>query len=173
MIKKDYSFAQADIVESLNGADSLELSSNNPEMLVNFKFSWLTNESGIIPDFDIVNSDLLVCNSCGRKVISSLSAKVSFSEIKIENNPYYLCSYIPVLCNCINVKKSIIKKFSNGDIMEISSPVLLPNDYPNFFCLEDMPTIYFCSQKFKTAVSENNLTGLLFEECPIKSKSWF
>ena len=66
------------------------------------------------------------------------------------------------------MKKSRITRFSNGDIMEISSPVLLPNDYAPLFRVMEMSSSYFCTDIFKNIVEENKLTGLLFEEIRVK-----
>ncbi|MCC8039105.1 MAG: hypothetical protein LIP02_13385 [Bacteroidales bacterium] len=173
LIKKDYSFASADIVESLNGADSLDLSVENLEILPDFRFGWLTNESNLLPDFTILNSDLLVCDARGQAIVARMLPTAIFSEIKIGEVTFYVCSHIPVLTGCLNMKKSNVKRFSNGDIMEVSSPVFLPNEYPNLFTIEEMPSAYFCTEAFKDEVVKERASGLLFEECPVKAKSWF
>ena len=66
-----------------------------------------------------------------------------------------------------------VVKFSNGDIMEITNPAFLPGDYPILFKVEDMSSVFFCSQEFKDFVEINSYTGLRFKECVVKSKSWF
>ncbi len=172
-LSNDYTFAHADIIKSLNDANSLDLSADSLELLKEFVYGWLTNESEIIPDLNILNSDILICNKIAYVFISELNPNLHYVGIKVNGIDYFVCSNIPNLDNCINIKKSKITRFSNGDIMEVTTPVLFPKDYPSIFRVAEMPTTYFCTKEFKNLLSSNNITGLVFEECRIKSKSWF
>lgn len=169
----NYNYAVADVIESLQGADSLELCAERPDLYDSFKYGWLTNESEIIPDFVIIMSKLIGCRADISATIKELIPKQELHPIKIEDKDYLLLSYIPILSARLNLRKSKITRFSNGDIMDITSPVFLPNDYPILFRIEEMPSSYFCTQEFKQMVDSSNYNGLLFEECRIKSKSWF
>jgi len=80
---------------------------------------------------------------------------------------------VEYLDNCLNIKKSKIKRFSNGDVMEVTLPVLLPREYPILFRITEMPSVFFCTNVFKEFIENNSITGVIFEECPVKSKSWF
>lgn len=171
----DYSYALADVVESPNGKNSLGLCAERPELMDKFKYEWFTNESTKIPDFVIIMSTMLGC-----KVEISNEVKNLFSNlvlnpipIKIGTEDYALFSNIPILSDHLNLKKSKITRFSNGDIMEILTPVFLPGTYPILFKVEEMPSTYFCTQELKDLIDGHSYTGLLFEVCKIKSKSWF
>lgn len=169
----DYSYALADIVESLNGADSLELCAERPDMIGKFKYGWLTNESTLIPDLVIIISNMLGCKVEISKEVSNLFPSLALNPIKIGTDDYVLFSNIPILSDHLNLKKSKITRFSNGDIMEIPAPVFLPSNYPILFKIEEMPSTYFCTQEFKDLIDGHSYTGLLFEVRKIKSKSWF
>ena len=169
----DYTFALADIRASVDGADSMEFSQERPELIDKFKYDWVTTDSELIPDFVVIMSELLGCKTRLKSKVEELSLSFKFHDLKVGNMDYAAFINIPTLQNCINLKKSKVVKFSNGDIMEISNPVFLPGNYPILFKVKDMPSAFFCNQEFKDYVKANSYTGLRFKECVIKSKSWF
>lgn len=169
----DYSYALADIVESLDGADSLELCTERPDMISKFKYGWLTNESTLIPDFVVIMSNMLGCKAQISENIKALVPSIHKNPMKVGKDDYVLFSNVPILSNALNLKKSKITRFSNGDIMEIPTPVFLPGNYPILFKVEEMPSTYFCTQELKDLIDGHSYTGLLFEVRKIKSKSWF
>ena len=168
----DYSFSLADVIETFDNADSLELCSEKPEMIKNFKYGWIMNESKIIPDFVLIMSSLLGCKYGFLKNIRKIIPSINFIPVKIDRDDYALFSNLPILENCVNIKKSKVSRFSNGDIMEISNPVFLPNDYPALFKVEEISSSYYCTEDFKNIITDNQYTGLMFNECNIKSKWW-
>ena len=118
-------------------------------------------------------SELLGCQTGLKSKVEEPSQSFTFHDLKVGNMDYAAFINIQTLQNCINLKKSKVVKFSNGDIMEISNPVFLPGNYPILFKVKDMPSAFFCNQEFKDYVKANSYTGLRFKECVIKSKSWF
>lgn len=172
-ISFDYKYAFADIVESKNGADSLELSIDNLDMLSDFRYDWLTTESDKIPNFVIIISELFGCSEEISHLITKLCPNIILHPIVIGRKVFCINSNIPVYKDRLNLKKSKVTRFSNGDIMEVSKPVLLPGEYCPLFRLEEIQSSYFCTDDFTKMVESNNLLGLKFEECQIKSKSWF
>ncbi len=171
-IKFNYDFALADIVESQNGVDSLELTPDKPELLKKFRFDWLTDESEMIPDVAIIMMRVIGGNEKASRLVKSVVPDIVLNPITIGNLSYVIFSNIPTRKNCLNMRKSKIKRYSTGDIMEISSPVFLPAEYPHIFMVEEMRFDYFCSSQFKEII-EGNCTGLLFEECAINAKTLF
>lgn len=171
----DYSYALADVVESPNGANSLELCAERPELMAKLRYGWLTNESTKIPDFVIIMSTMLGCKVEIFKDIKNLFSNlvINLIPIKVGTDDYVLFSNIPILSDHLNLKKSKITRFSNGDIMEIPTPVFLPGNYPSLFKVKEMPSTYFCTQELKDLIDGHSYTGLLFEVRKIKSKSWF
>ena len=169
----DYSYALADVVESLNGADSLELCAERPELMDRFRYGWITNESTKIPDFVIVMSNMLGCRAEISKDVKNLFSSLVLNPITVGTDNYVLFSDIVPLSDCLNLKKSKITRFSNGDIMDVPIPVFLPGSYPILFKVKEMPSTYFCTQEFKDLIDAHSYTGLIFEERKIKSKSWF
>lgn len=171
----DYSYALADVVESPNGENSLGLCAEIPELMDKFRYGWLTNESTKIPDFVIIISTMLGCKVEISKEVKNLFSNLVLNPIpiKIGTEDYVLFSNIPILSDHLNLKKSKITRFSNGDIMEIPTPVFLPGNYPILFKVEEMPSTYFCTQELKDLIDGYSYTGLLFEVRKIKSKSWF
>lgn len=167
----DYSYALADVVESLNGSDSLELCTEKPELMDKFRYGWITNESTNIPDFVIMM--FLGCKTEISKDVKNLFPDLAIKHIKICADNYVLFSNIVIMSDCLNLKKSKITRFSNGDIMDVITPVFLPAKYPFIFKIKEMPSIYFCTQEFKYFIDIHLYTGLVFKECKIKSKSWF
>lgn len=169
----DYNYALADIVESLNGADSLKLCAERPEMIRSFKYGWLTNESTKIPDFIVIMSNMLGCKAEISKEIKNLFPDLVLNPMEVSANSYVLFSAIAFLSDCLNLKKSKITRFSNGDIIEVQTPVFLPGSYPFLFKVKEMPSTYFCTQEFKDLIDAHSYTGLVFEKRKIKSISWF
>lgn len=169
----DYSYALADVVESLDGADSLELCTERPELMDKFRYGWLTNESTKIPDFVIIMSNMLGCRTEISNEVKNLFSHLSLNPITVGIDNYVLFSEITTLSDCLNLKKSKITRFSNGDIMDVSTPVFLPSIYPILFKVKEMPSTYFCTQEFKNLIDAHLYTGLIFEGRKIKSKSWF
>ena len=169
----DYKYALADIVETQNGANSLELSSDTPELFTTFRYDWLNSESSIIPDFVIIISELIGCSAKVSMPLQRICPQICCHPICIGNDNYNIYSNIPKYSNCINWKKSKITRFSNGDVMEITIPVLLPQDYYPLFRISDIQSAFFCNDTFKLMVENNKLTGLKFEEIKVKSNSWF
>ena len=169
----DYSYALADVVESLNGADSLELCAERPELMDKFRYGWLTNESTKIPDFVIIMSNMLGCRAEISKDVKNLFSSLVLNPITVGTDNYVLFSDIVPLSDCLNLKKSKITRFSNDVIMYVPSPFLLPGSYPILFKVKEMPSTYFCTQEFKDLIDAHSYTGLIFEERKIKSKSWF
>lgn len=169
----NYNYALADVLESSNGANSLELCAERPELMDKFRYGWLTNESTLIPDFVIIMSNTLGCKADISKDVKNLFPSLALHPIKVGTDDYVLFSSIPILSNHLNLKKSKITRFSNGDIMEIPTPVFLPGNYPILFKVAEMPSTYFCTQEFKNLIDGRSYTGLLFEVRKVKSKSWF
>lgn len=169
----DCSYALADVVESLDGADSLELCAERPELMDRFRYGWITNESTKIPDFVIVMSNMLGCRAEISKDVKNLFSSLVLNPITVGTDNYVLFSDIVPLSDCLNLKKSKITRFSNGDIMDVPIPVFLPGSYPILFKVKEMPSTYFCTQEFKDLIDAHSYTGLIFEERKIKSKSWF
>ena len=118
-------------------------------------------------------SNMLGCRAEISKDVKNLFPSLALHPIKVGTDDYILFSSIPILSDHLNLKKSKITRFSNGDIMEIPTPVFLPSDYPILFKVEEMPSAYFCTQEFKDLIDGRSYTGLLFEVRKIKSKSWF
>lgn len=169
----DYMFALADIRTVDDGADSMEFSQERTELIDKFKYDWVTTDSEIIPDFVIVMLELLGCKTELKNKVEKISQSFKFHDLKVGDMDYTAIIGIPTIQDCINLKKSKVVKFSNGDIMEVSNPVFLPGDYPLLFKVENMPSAFFCCQKFKDFIETNSYTGLRFKECMVKSKSWF
>lgn len=169
----DYDYALSDIKESFNGADSFQLSADRPDMISSFNYEWVTKESEIIPDIVLIMSELLGCKSNLSDNIKKAIPSLILHPVKIDEMNYVLFSNISTISDCINMKKSKIARYSNGDIMEISCPVFLPKNYPILFKVKDISSPYFCTKEFKSLIERNSYTGLVFEECKVKSNSWF
>ena len=90
----DYDYALADIIESLNGTDSLELSSDNSAMIKDFKYGWITTDSDQIPAFVLINMDLLGCKANISQIVCNLIPELERHPIKIADDDYVLFSNI-------------------------------------------------------------------------------
>lgn len=169
----DYAFALADVIESLDSSDSLELCPERPELIKCFKYGWIMKESTVVPDFVLIMSSLLGCKHRILGDVKNVTYNLNFTPVKISDDEYVVFSNLPILSDCINIKKSKVSRFSNGEIMEISNPVFYPKEYPALFKVKDIPSSYFCNEIFRDVIIDKQYTGLLFKECNIKSKSWF
>ena len=169
----DYAFALADVKASLHGADSMELCSDRPELINEFEYDWVTDESEKVPDFCLVMSELLGCQTSMADSIKKLMESITTVNIKIGSSDYSIFINVPVITCALNLKKSKIVRFSDGEIMSVDEPIFLPNKYPMLFKIEEQSGAYYCTDEFKTYVESNKYTGLLFKECKVKSKLWF
>ena len=172
-ISIDYSYAFADIFESNNGADSLSLTSESSELLKKFRYGWITEDSTVTPDITIIMSELFCVDEKTLTELRSYLLNLTPNTIIIGKDTFYSLSNIPVLKDTLNLKTSRIKYFSTGDIMEVIKPVFNERDYPNLFKSEEVTGSFFCTEDLKNAIVDNNITGIIFEECKVKSKSWF
>ena len=172
-ISFDYAYALADVKSSLHGADSLDLCSENPQLINEFQYDWVTDESERIPDFCIIMAELLGCQKTIADKMTGIQASISTVYIKIGSLDYAIFINVPIVKEALNIRKSKISRFSDGEIMSIDEPVFLPNGYPALFKIEEQSGSYYCTEEFKENVMDNHYTGLLFTECKVKSKSWF
>lgn len=172
-ISFDYAFALADVKESLHGADSIELSSESAQLIKKFRYDWVTDESDTIPDFCVIMSELLGCKTTITDNTKALLSTIKTVNIKIGSLDYAIFIDVPTQKSALNLKKSKISRFSDGEIMSIDEPVFLPNEYPLLFKIEEQSGIYYCTEEFKSYIEGNQFTGLKFMECKVKSKSWF
>ncbi len=169
----NFDYALADIVETYNDADSLALTSETTDLLENFRYGWLTDDSTVIPDIAIIMSELFSVNEKALTELGSYLLDLKSNAISIGKDIYYSLSNIPTLKDSLNLKSSKIKYFSTGDIMEIEKPVFNEGNYPNIFKVEEIFGQFFCTNVLMNAIVTHNLTGVTFEECKVKSKSWF
>lgn len=169
----NFDYALADIVESYNDTNSLDVNSETPELLENFRYDWVTEDSTLIPDIAIIMSELFCIDDKALIVLNPYIDDLVQTSISIGKELFYSISNIPVLKDSLNLKLSKIKYFSTGDIMEVGKPVFNERNYPNLFKTAEIPGSFFCSEDLMKAVIDNNLTGITFEECKVKSKSWF
>lgn len=169
----NYKYAFGDITETYDGTDFISLSSETIDLLNKFRFDWQTNDSSIIPDITIIVSELLCFDEKAIKILLSLLNGVKFNPILIGDKNFNSLSNIHVLKNVLDLKSSKVKYFSTGDIMEITLPIFKKQKYPNLFRIDEIGGYFFCTEEFKRLIDINNLTGISFEECQVKSKSLF
>ena len=172
-ISIDYSYALANITESYNGADPLSITSETPELLKSFRYDWVIEDSVVIPDMAIIMAELFCLDEKAFAKLRPYLSDLTPTSMLIGKGKFYSLSYIPVLKDSLNLKSSKIKYFSTGDIMEVTKPVFNERNYPNLFKIEEVTGSFFCTEDLMNAIIANNLTGIIFEECKIKSKSWF
>lgn len=172
-ISIDYSYALADIAESYNGADSIFLTSETSELFKKFRYDWITEDSTFTPDIAIIMSELFCVDEKAFTELKPYLLNLIPTAIIIGQETFYSLSNIPVLKDSLNLKSSKIKYFSTGDIMEVAKPVFNERNYPSLFKIEEVTASFFCTEDLMIAIIDNNLKGIIFEECKIKSKSWF
>lgn len=169
----NYSFAFADICKSPENIDLDDVFASHDPDLRNIKFGWIVNQSDIIPDIAIIRFNVICLNETAFNKLKTLFKNYSFKKITIGTDSYYAIFNLPEEQDKLNKKKSKIEYFSTGDILEVVKPVFLPGEYMTLFQIPEALYTVFSTQDFKDRVEENNLSGLNFEECAIKSKSWF
>lgn len=172
-IKFNYDYSVCDIIATKNGADSLEINSENPGSLKNFEFGWIKEESNKIPDLALVMSQLLLCNSSAKSILSNVLSDFTMNRVIVADQNYYSISDIKQISDILNKKASKIEYFSTGDIMDVITPVFYPIDSPVLFKIKEMESMFFCTEELKTVIERNNLVGWEFKECVTKKKSWF
>ncbi|MDE6091187.1 MAG: hypothetical protein K2G41_10870 [Duncaniella sp.] len=171
-ISTDYNYALADIAESYDATDSLILTSETTELLKNFRYDWITEDSTLIPNIAIIMSELFCLDEKAVTELRPYLSDLILSAILIRKDTFYSLSNIPILKGSLNLKSSKIKYFSTGDIMDVTKPVFNEQNYPSLFKTEELIGSFFCSEDLMNTITANNLTGILFEECKVKSKFW-
>ena len=75
---------------------------------------------------------------------------------------------IPIEKKKINIRKSSVKYFSNGDIMDIKKYAFIPFTPSDcIFKIEEMPTDSFITESLYYAFKKEKIKGLNIEECAI------
>ena len=172
-INLNFDYAVGNIVKEESNASFLELNSESISLLKAFKFDWNTEDSSAIPNLTLIMSELFCCDIVASELLKDIMGTIQFNNLFIGDNQFFSISNIPIKKNAINLKASKVKYFSTGDIMEIEKWVFNQDEYPPIFKAEEMPGVFFCTEIFKDTIEKNHLTGLIFTECKIKSKSWF
>lgn len=155
------------ILEDNFNSDSFDF-----HILDSYKWSDEENELDIC-DFPFIMGTIPVISERAYLVLKELliESNISVIEFKVTDSIYYLLNFNKPLKEIINLNKSTIQYFSDGNIMDITDfvfninlnqniPLFIPNEYKIFT---------FCNEEFKKIVIDNNLTGLLFEECIIEN----
>lgn len=169
----NYEFAYADICANPYNLDIDDFfASKNPD-LNKIEFGWICNQSDVVPDIAIIRFNIICFSKKALDFLTTLLTGYIFTQIKISDDTYYAIFNLPEEENKLNKKKSKIEYFSTGDIREVVKPIFLPGEYKTLFQIPEALYTIFSTQDFKDKVEENNLSGLNFEECAIKSKSWF
>lgn len=172
-ISCDYKFALGDIVKSSQDVEFLSLDSETVDLLDKFNFDWSTNESSALPNITIIVSELFCLDEKSTKKLIQHLNGIHFNPILIGKERFTSLSNIPTMENVLDLKSSKVKLFSTGDIMEITHPVFKNQYYPNLFKIDEIGRQFYCSEELKNVIIFNNLTGIIFHECKVKSKSWF
>lgn len=171
-ISFDFSYALADISKQKEDVSSLELFDDTPELIYEFDYDWVTEDSNIQPDLILIASKLLGIDAMAFHAIESFLSEIDTVEIEVSNRKFNILSNIPKLKGVLNMRKSKITRFSTGDIMSIDSPVFLPGDYPPLFKIEETPMNFFCSGLLFDEINKNALRGWRFSLCPIRKNTW-
>ncbi|MDE7347318.1 MAG: hypothetical protein K2N48_11360 [Muribaculaceae bacterium] len=169
----NYKFAISDVEKYDGNVDYLSLNSETTSILKSFEFGWQTVESSVIPDITIIMSKLFCIDKKAANTLLSYLNGIVLTPISIGNKIFNSLSHIPILNRALDMKSSKVKYFSTGDIMEITRPVFKKQEYPNLFKIDEISGTFFCTHELKNIVEINNLTGISFEECKVKQKSWF
>lgn len=172
-ISFDFSYAFADILKQKGDVSSLDVFDDTPELIQEFDYDWVTKDSDIIPDLILIMSKLPGVETNVYHMMEPFLPGIDTVEIALSNRKFKILTNIPCLGNTLNIRKSKVTRFSNGDIMSIESPVFLPGEYPALFKIEESPTSFFCSDSLFNEIKEKNLSGWNFSECTIKRKLWF
>ena len=155
---------EKDRIDKLNKLLDKDYSSLNKTI-----FKWDYSNGNKIPDITFLISYLPVCNKKVLNILQSFSTgTIESLPFTIEEDHYYLLTNLPIVKGGINTRKSTLRYFSNGNIMDIKKYVFSPfTPCDCIFKIEEISTANFITEDFYNCLQNENIKGLTFEECPI------
>ena len=135
------------------------------------EFSWDYSEGEGIRNLFMYLGSILIADEQSKTVIQSIlnEEKIEFLPIHVDNEVLYIVNVCTFSGDRLNLKKSDVEYFKNGEIKWINKFVFNPSDdIPTLFRVPEIHTALFTSKQFADAVNRDNLTGLRFQECNIK-----
>lgn len=177
-IKKNYRFAELSPKETLitvinDGFDGKSMADIWGGLQT---MTWNFEESKVTCDFPLLYGLIPVMSEKAKKIFATLIPAdfVEYLKIRVEDENYYALNILKSYDKLLNIGKSKIDYFSNGEIMAIDKYVLNEiSDLSPIFKITQLKIRAFVTEEFKNIVKKEGLTGLEFEECEVVTKGWF
>lgn len=138
--------------------------------LQSFPFKWEVEDKEQISDCPFITGSIPVFSKFAFNVLKPFinEEEVQVIPIHIENLQYFIFNVTMLLNNILNVNKSRISYFTNGEIMDIDNYVFNNlSKIPPFFKISQLDTYTFITGNVADIISKSNLTGIEMEECRI------
>ena len=137
---------------------------------------WCTDEGEEMCDLPLLMGFIPVFNQKAYKTLSKLIPKntVEYLPVKADSETYYVVNPLVLYDDVLNLKKSKIKHFPDGRVMDITKYVLLPKPTLSpIFKISQLPTLSFVTKEFVDLVTRNGLTGANFVECEVSENNFW
>ena len=139
-------------------------------------FHWIEQDDTPICDFPMINGCIPVVSERALTIIQPFIEEdgVEILPIKVEVEPFYILHLLKVY-DVLNTRKSDIQYFKSGRVKNVGKYVFLPavTNAPLLFQISTLQTFIFAKEELVQTISQSQLTGANFEECPISRCLFF
>ena len=115
---------------------------------------------------------------CNEEVFLSVQAMTSFLGVEflpimVENVKYYVLNVLQDYNGIVNLRKSKVKYYGDGDVLWIDEYVFYPFECTSFFFrIGEVSTVLFVNESFRKLYLEKNWSGINFIQCKVRSQSF-
>lgn len=139
-------------------------------------FHWIEQDDTPVCDFPMINGCIPVVSERALRIILPFieEDEVEILPIKVEVEPFYILHLLKVY-DVLNTRKSDIQYFKSGRVKNVGKYVFLPavTNAPLLFQISTLQTFIFAKEELVQTISQSQLTGANFEECPINRCLFF
>ncbi len=139
-------------------------------------FHWIEQDDTPICDFPMINGCIPVVSERALTIIQPFIEEdgVEILPINVEEEPFYILHPLKIY-DVLNTKKSEIQYFKSGRVKNVGKYVFKSAvaNAPNLFHVSTLQTFVFVKEELFQAISQSQLTGADFEECPITRSLFF
>lgn len=138
--------------------------------------TWYKNDGEKLCDFPFMYSFIPIINLKTYNILKEHVPpnEAEFLPLFIENETYYIINLLILEKDILNIKKSKVKYYSNGRIMEITDFVFNKNTITtSMFRVSESTTNIFVNEFIKNEIDKHRLIGANFIKCRIAKPSIF
>lgn len=176
-LKKDYNGYYEPVIEDEQLMSLIEdnWGKKMKHLWVEKEIKWFQDEeSSKIADIPLLLGTIPLCNEKVYTILLENNIKgIEFLPLLIEDKRFYIINPTPPIQGVLNKNRSKIRYSSDKKIEWIDKYVFYPIELDRYiFKIVEMYTSIFATNYFVDLVNKYNITGITFNKCSIKSKTF-